>query len=193
MDEPGFKTLLGSFVLLCIGHPSPRLCHSINAFPSTTATFRSPSDGINSTRTLTECICCTTSWRGGHGRRDCVFIKKDPSQDAPSGLQSFEIAQLQLFFSFEHGGIVYPCALVHMLEVVGNAPDKDTGMWIVKRQRLPDAQIIPLNFIYRAAHLLPVFQGKTVLKKALPAEALDTYRFYYVNKFVDRHASETAC
>ena len=136
----------------------------------------------------TKCIRAVPSWHGGHGRRDCVFIKNDSSPSSPRNLRDVGVARVYLFFSFTYHEVVYSCALVHHLQFVGDKPDEDTGMWIVKRPRHSDAraQVIQLSTIYRAAHLIPVYAGAAkISKKFSPANSLDKFRFYYVNKFAD--------
>jgi hypothetical protein len=92
-------------------------------------------------------------------------------------------------------GEVLACALVHHFGVVGSKADEDTGMWIVRpllRQSGPKLSIIPLQKILRAAHLIPVFDEKRIPYKFSPAQTLDHYRKFYINKFVDIHAFEIA-
>jgi len=106
---------------------------------------------------------------------------------------------VRLFFSFEYDQASYECALVHDYQVVNPYPDEITGMAVVKRVmrgNLPRAQVIPLDDILRAVHLIPVFSQlgtKRIPKKYKHELTLDDrqlFELFYVNKFVDHHAFE---
>jgi hypothetical protein len=172
----------------------PEIRGKITIYPSAVATFYAPSDisGIGGMRR--ERIRAVSSWRHGPPRHDCVFVNTDPSAE---GMRGLDIGRVRLFFSFNHSGIKYPCALIHRYSRVGDAPDEDTGMWIVKPDIDPDSgltsmAVIHLNTIIRAAHLLGVC-GKDYLPRDLSLEySLDAFYEYYVNKFIDHHAFEIA-
>ena len=73
-----------------------------------------------------------------------------------------DITHVQLFFSFSHDGVQYPCTLVHWFSCMGNSPNSNMGMWIVKPDMLDDdseilTSIIHLDTIVQATQLLPVF------------------------------------
>ncbi|KAF8267178.1 hypothetical protein EI94DRAFT_1701204 [Lactarius quietus] len=76
-----------------------------------------------------------------------------------SGMHGLSVAHVRLFFSFTHGGVQYPCALVHWLSRMGDSSDENTGMWVVEEMdddgdECPVA-ILHLDTIVHAAHLLP--------------------------------------
>ena len=112
-------------------------------------------------------------------------------------MRGLDVGRVRLFFSFNHRGTKYPCALIHWYSRVGDAPDEDTGMWIVKPDvnpddGLPTMAVIHLDTIVCAAHLLGVY-GEDYLPKDLSLEySLDAFHEYYVNKFIDHHAFEIA-
>jgi hypothetical protein len=121
-----------------------------------------------------------------------MLIETDPN--AP-GMRGLDVAQARLFFSFSYRGKFYPCALVHWFSHVGDEPDENTGMWMVERQLNADgsrhAGVLHLDTIVRAAHLIGVY-GETYLQKGLtPANSLDKFPSYYVNKYIDHHSFET--
>ncbi|KAJ6618416.1 hypothetical protein B0H10DRAFT_1795315, partial [Mycena sp. CBHHK59/15] len=98
-------------------------------FHSAIATFYSPSDpsGIRGMRR--ERIRSTPSWRKTGPRRDCVFLVEDQNAD---GFRGMSVARVRLFFSFQHDGVDYPCALVEWFKKIGRGPDSETGMWMVE-------------------------------------------------------------
>jgi hypothetical protein len=122
-----------------------------------------------------------------------MFINTDPTIE---GMCSLDVACIHLFFSFKFYNTVYPCVLIHWFSHVGNRPDQDTGMWIVKHNLYSDgsprAAVIHLNTILRGAHLIGVY-GKGFLPKELSfTDSLDVFHAYYVNKYIDHHSFEIA-
>ena len=53
-------------------------------------------------------------------------------------------------------------------------------------------QIIHIDTVLRAAHLIPVFGEDRVPESLHFSETLDAFKLYYVNKFADHHANEIA-
>jgi hypothetical protein len=83
--------------------------------------------------------------------------------------------------------------LVHWFSRGGTGPDANTGYWVVEPdfddEGKPCLDIIHVDSIYRAAHLLPVYQTNQYTPRSLTMhDALDTFKKFYVNKFVDYHA-----
>jgi len=166
----------------------------VSIFYSATATFRAPSDisGINGM--CREYIRATPSWRQEAARYDCVFVNSVPEFQGMSG---FEIARVLTFFSVVHDGVEYQCALIHWFSCVGTGPDENTGFWIVEPDfgddEKPYIAIIHVDSIFRAAHLLPVYRTNSYTKRSLTMHnTLDTFKQFYVNRFVDYHAFEIA-
>ncbi|KAG1796926.1 uncharacterized protein HD556DRAFT_1441101 [Suillus plorans] len=171
----------------------PEVYEKITLYSSAVATFFAPSDisgigGMHYKR-----IRAVDTWGNGPGRHDCIFISTDPSAE---GMRGFDIAQVRLFFSFKHNGILYPCALVHWFKRVRNLPDEITGMWVVEPEVLEDgtclASVVHLNAILRAAHLIPVYGNDFVPTYLSYTQTLDAFRTYYVNKYIDHQAYEIA-
>jgi hypothetical protein len=178
--------------------------HPLTTYSSAVATFYAPSDLSGAGGMRKERIRAVSRWRGGHPRFDAVLLRhnsgsESPSNDEPTTINSFSIARVRLFFSFNYNHASYECALVHDYQIVNPSPDEITGMAIVKRamrRSLPRARVVPLNDILRAAHLIPVFSqlgNKKIPKKYKHEFTLDDHQLFkqfYVNRFVDHHAFE---
>ena len=179
-----------------LGYPSePWISNhttSIDIYPSAIAIFYSPSDIFAVNGICKERIRCVTKWRQGPARHDTVLVRA-PGITTMSG---FTVARVRLFFKLEYGGVSHSCALIHDYTTCGEEPDEDTGIWIVRRAfhgtRRPQARVICISDILRAAHLIPVFSGAPIPDNLKHTECLDHPGFhkFYVNRFVDHHAFE---
>ncbi|KAH9927359.1 uncharacterized protein B0H18DRAFT_1118615 [Fomitopsis serialis] len=165
----------------------------ISVFPSAVATFYAPADPSGAGGMRRERIRATPSWRSDGAHYDCAFVQKDAEQ---KGFRGLDAVRVRLLFSFKFNGILYPCALVEWFVPVGNEPDEETGMWIVEPELDADAQrpyeVIHLDTIFRAAHLLPVYGRDPLPAGFRVQDSLDAFRAYLVNKFVDYHGHEHA-
>jgi hypothetical protein len=165
----------------------------ISIYPSAVATFYAPSDLCGTGGMRCERIRSVSSWRGGPARRDCVFLETDPEAE---GMRGLDVARVHLLFSFKFRGNFYPCALVQWFSRMGNGPDDDTGMWVVKPDSnpggLPNISVVHLDTILRAAHLIGVYGRHFVPRQVVLTQSLDIFRAYYVNKYIDHHAFEIA-
>ncbi|KAG0699194.1 hypothetical protein DFH29DRAFT_983604 [Suillus ampliporus] len=135
-------------------------------------------------------ILCT--WRGGHTCKDCVFVITDPH--AP-GMQGMDIARVLTFFSFRLRGGYYPCAVVRWFNRVGEGPDDDTGMWMVKLSSIgihAHFMVIHVDTIFRSAHLIPVYGTEPLPLPIKFHHVLDIFTLFYVNRYADHHAFEIA-
>ncbi|KAG1850945.1 hypothetical protein F4604DRAFT_1687040, partial [Suillus subluteus] len=165
----------------------------ISVFNSASSTFHAPSDlsGIGGMKR--EHIRACPLWRNECARNDCVFVITDSNTHR---MQGMDVARIMAFFSLRQHGRRIPCAVVCWFNRVGNTPDPDTGMWMVKpafsAQNAPHFAIIHIDTIFRAAHLLPVF-GTIPLSPSIKFhQVLDIFKLFYVNKFADHHAFEIA-
>jgi len=171
----------------------PSFHGKLTLYASAVATFYAPSDicGVGGMRK--ERIRAVSSWRKEGVRYDCVFVNRDASLP---GFRGLEVARVRQFFSFTSGGIFYPCALVQWFHRTADIPDTETGMWIVERDVKADGSpffdIIHLDSIIRAAHLLPVCGEDYVPRNLVFHQTLDAFHSFYVNKFIDHHAFEIA-
>ncbi|KAG2073167.1 hypothetical protein BDR04DRAFT_1127344 [Suillus decipiens] len=133
----------------------------------------------------TEYIRSCPSWQGGHSHNDCVFVNTDSSLP---GMQGLEVAHYQ--------GEVYPCVVIHWFNKIGDAADKDTGMWVVRpgegANNTAEYTIIHIDAIYCAAHLIPMYSMEFLPPDLKFYHSYDAFRAYYVNKYADHHAFEIA-
>ncbi|KAJ7725533.1 hypothetical protein B0H16DRAFT_1781820 [Mycena metata] len=164
----------------------------ISVYHSAIATFYAPSDpsGIRGMRR--ERIRSTPSWRKHGPRRDCAFAVEDQHE---RGFRGMSVVRVQMFFSFTHDGVDYPCALVDWFKKVGRSPDPDTGMWIVEPQmkgRSRLTTIIHLDTLLRGAHLIPVYGSGHIPVGFRYSHSLDAFKSFHVNKYIDHHANEIA-
>jgi len=136
-----------------------------------------------------EIIRSTSSFHG-HERRDTVFVVLDDSQ---KGMEGMEIGRVLLFFSFSYRQQTYSCALINWY-IHNNEPDHDTGMWPVQleqdAQGHPTVDVIDVDTIARGAHLLPIYGSFRVPDDFDHHEALNCYKSFFVNHFIDHHAHE---
>jgi hypothetical protein len=172
----------------------PAFNGNIAIFYAAVATFRAPSDshGVNGMRR--EYIRATPSWRGGAARYDCVFLNSNPELD---GMRGLDVARVLTFFSFFYNAQEYQCALIHWFSGIGTRPDETTGLWMVEpdfdADEEPHLDIVHVDCIYRAAHLVPIYEtGQYISRSLTMHNTLDTFSRFYVNKYVDYHAFEIA-
>ena len=155
--------------------------------------FHAPSDpsGIGGMRR--EHIRACPLWRNTWARNDCVFISADSDLE---GMQGLEVARVICFFSFRYRGDVYPCALIHWFDKVGDCADEETGMWIVRPSVYEDDSrnlaVVHIDTVYRAAHLIPNYGSEFIPGHIKFYHSYDAFLSYYVNKYADHHSFETA-
>ncbi|KAF7333067.1 hypothetical protein MVEN_02371300 [Mycena venus] len=174
----------------------PEFSERIYVFNSARAVFYAPSDVCGVGGMHHERIRATKSWYRGPPRYDCVFIEHDT--DAP-GFRGLHAARVFLLFRFKFRNIDYPCALVHWFSVHGQEPCPDTNMWIVKldfirgRPGERAMAVVHIDSLLRGAHLIGV-AGKEFVPVADSdfSDSLDAFQAFYVNKYADHHAHETA-
>ncbi|KAK7450592.1 hypothetical protein VKT23_012902 [Stygiomarasmius scandens] len=161
---------------------------------SARATFFAPSDLSGLSGMRHERIRATNTWYKGAARYDCVFMEGDAEKE---GFQGLLVGRVFAFFRFRHFGRSYPCALVHWYSTVGDTPCPETGMWLVQpdfqRDGSPLLEVVHLDCLYRAAHLIGVTGDSRVPARDFSSsDSLDAYEAFYVNKYVDYHAHEVA-
>lgn len=170
-------------------HACPPFAGTISVFASAVASYYAPSDpsGIRAMRR--EHIRATPSWRQGSARYDCAFVNSEP------GLDGLSVVRILLFFSFSFDEKTYACALVHWFSRIAEECDEDTGMWMVRPKVYdngsPCISVVPLDRIFRAAHLLPIY-GDDPIDSISPHDSLDVFPAFYVNKYIDHHAFQIA-
>ncbi|KAH8976907.1 pyridoxal phosphate-dependent transferase [Lactarius hatsudake] len=156
---------------------------AIKVHHSAIATFYAPSDLSGSGGLWCERIRSAPHFFG-YPHRDTVFVVVGDSQ---AGMEAMEIGRVLLFFLFEYRRKSFSCALINWF-VHTDERDPDTGMWVVKqeldRHGQPTLEVIHVDSIARAAHLLPVYgdswsshqndPGRTVLEILLALFAIHT-------------------
>ena len=90
-----------------------------------------------------EILHATPSWRNSLPRHDIVLVKTG-LVPGPHGLS---VAQLHLLFSFTKLNTRHDVALIQWYSYLGDSPDEDIGMWVVKKERGSDGLPI-IDFIY---------------------------------------------
>jgi hypothetical protein len=171
----------------------PTLHGRFYIFHSAVAQFYAPSNISGTSGMYSERIRATPSWFGGAARNDCIFVSKDPDLEGMGGMH---VTRVQFFFSFDHDQKKYPCALVWWFVVVGDAPDEDTGLWIVEPELGGDGEqvqsVIHVDSIVRGALLVPVYGDMFLPRHITFSNSLGAFSTYYVNKWADYHAHEIA-
>ena len=199
INQPKFPLVFRQFLYKC-RHPEepiapstieecPGFDDAIRVHHSAIATFYAPSDLSGSGGLRRERIRSTPNFFG-HPRYDTVFVVIDDSQP---GMEGMEIGRVLLFFSFEYRGKNFSCALINWF-VHGHGRDPDTGMWTVRQEfdhrGRPTLEVIHLDSIARAAHLLPIYGQSRVPEDFDYHTALDAYNSFFVNHYIDHHAHE---
>ncbi|KAI6015152.1 hypothetical protein F5J12DRAFT_904460 [Pisolithus orientalis] len=131
-------------------------------------------------------------WRNEGPHFDCVFVVTDPQAE---GMGALDVAHVLCFFSFRYLQMVYPCAIIHWFDHVGDNPDEDIGMWIVCPSYLvqhtcniQNLAVIHINMIYHAAHLIPIYSTHNINSRDVkPHCSYNMFHSFYVNKFADHH------
>jgi hypothetical protein len=173
-------------------HACPPFSGMISVFASAAANFYAPSDPSGTCGMRREHIRANPSWRQGPARYDCAFVNSKPERD---GIHGLSIVRILLFFSFVFDGKTYPCALVRWFSRIAEEPDEDTGMLMVQPEvednGSPSISVLHLDCIFRAAHLLPIYDDHPI-DSISPNDSLDVFPVFYVNKYIDHHAFQIA-
>ena len=164
----------------------------ISVFHSAMAIYYAPSDPSGIGNMHHEYIRSTPAWRGEGERRDCILVNTSESE-IPGSINGLEAARVMLFFSFKFRHKTFRCALIQWFPRVGNEPDCDTGMWVVRPEFLPggrpELQVIHIDTIARSAHLLPIFNGSEKVRTDIhTSDTLDCFRLFYLSKWADHHS-----
>jgi hypothetical protein len=166
-------------------------------FHSSVATFYAPSDLSGAGGMTRERIRCNPHWRDSYPRYNTVLTKSDTRADL-LGMRGMDVGRVFLFFSIHFRGVCHTCALIHNFSLVGDAPDADTGLWIVRPQfnaaRRRRMRVIPLDHIRRSTLLLPVFGTSAIadLDELDFPFTLDVFQSFFVNPYADHHSHKFA-
>lgn len=171
----------------------PQAPTHVYQYPSAVAIYYAPSDLSGIGGMHRERIRAVPSWRKGPSRYDCAFLEKDPNL---AGFRGLHVVRILCFFRFRLNKTHFPCALVTWFSPIDDEPCEDIGMWVVE----PDLDrngdrvmsVIHIDCILRGAHLIGV-SGKAKLPRRLTySDSLDTFKAFYVNKYVDHQSHEIA-
>ncbi|KAG5650965.1 hypothetical protein H0H81_010387 [Sphagnurus paluster] len=168
----------------------PGFSGKIHVYHSAVARFYAPSDLCGARGMYRERIRSHPNWRGKYPRHDTVFIETDA--DLP-GMQGMVIGRVLLFFSFKFHDEEFSCALVNWLVPVGDRPDDETGLWVVKPEFVGNQRsvaVVHVDSIVRGAHLLPIYGTAGLPEDFHFSQALDVFRAYFINSYVDHHTHE---
>ncbi|EDR13606.1 uncharacterized protein LACBIDRAFT_322663 [Laccaria bicolor S238N-H82] len=162
----------------------PNFYGRISVFHSAIAHFYAPSNLCGAGGMYHELIHSNPNWHGEYARYDTVFVETNP--ELP-GMQGMIIGRVILFFSFNFESCHHSCALIHWLVPVSDSPDAETGLWVVQpefeRNGHCSLQVVSLDSIARAAHLLPIFGSSPLPEDFHFSQSLDAFRTYFVNCF----------
>lgn len=145
-----------------------------------------------------ERIRANPNWKRGP-RFDTVFVTASDDDDQEGAImRGMLIARVRLFFSYYDPVLrkEFPCALVNWFVPVFGASDSLTGMWVFKPEIIggtPTIEVIHLDAVVRGAHLLPKYGVGFIPEDFSHVDALDAFKSYLVNHFVDYHAHELIC
>ncbi|KAJ7429538.1 hypothetical protein B0H11DRAFT_2405483 [Mycena galericulata] len=159
----------------------------ITVYHSAIARFYAPSDLGGAGGMYRERIRSNPNWHG-YARRDTVLV----DVGAPT-MNGVVVGRVHLFFSFAFSEQLYECALVNWLVPVGQAPDPDTGLWVVEPERYRGVltmAIVNLDAIARGAHLIGVYGTAALPENFHFSDSLDAFDTYFLNSYADHHMHE---
>ena len=142
-----------------------------------------------------ETIHTTPSWNRGKipgPRYNYVLISSGSNSE--SSMSNFLIACVLMFFSFTINSKLHQCALVHWFSVSRDQPNPDNGMRVVTPDYFGGAQnlsVIHIDSIFRAAHLLPIFDTTPLPQTLNYTATLDLFQGFYLNTYMDYHMYKT--
>ena len=183
----------GSDIDLCL---CPWVSGRVSVYCSAIATYYAPSDLSGIGGVYWEQIWVTPAWNRGESsapRYNCILVQVSPED---SRFSSMQVVCVWLFFSIKHDNNTIPCALVEWYETIGNSPDKNIGIWVVKPEYTASRQqrvaaTIHLNSVVRGVHLIPVYRKQKISHKHTYSTTLNNFQQFYVNKYIDYHAFKT--
>lgn len=171
----------------------PQYDGKIDVFHSAVAKFYAPSDECGVGGMHRERIRAVPIWQNGPGRYDCVYVSTDST--AP-GFRGMQVARVLLFFGFKLEKVFHSAAFIQWYHTFGDAPEADTGLWIVEPETHGDGsrltQVIDLDTVVRGAHLIGIAGDHPLPSTLKFHDSLDSFRAFYVNKYIDHHAHEIA-
>ena len=96
--------------------------------------------------------------------------------------------------TFVVNGEPHRCALVHWFSIFGHQSDPAKEMYVITPDPFcstPIMSVIHINSICRAAHLLRMFDANPLPRTLNYTSTIDSFKGFYVNKYIHYHAYET--
>ena len=121
-----------------------------------------------------------------------IFVSN--GEDSECNMSGLLVARVLLFLSFVIDKELHQCALVHWFSIFGDELDPDNGMWVVTPDYFgatPSVSIIHIDSIFRAAHLLPIFDQNPLPCSLNYTLSLNSFKAFYVIKYINYHAYKT--
>ncbi|KAI0735778.1 hypothetical protein C8Q76DRAFT_782020 [Earliella scabrosa] len=160
------------------------------------STFYTPSKLCEPWGMHRQIIWCSLLWWKEFSRYDTVLVSMDADK---LGMEGMVVARVRAFLSFAYGEDfdIMRCALVEWFILDADEPDSVTGMWVVHHNLYdngaPVVDIIPISSIVCVCHLAPVYSTTHISPTFLFSDALDAFRKYFVNWYIDQHLHKTLC
>ncbi|KAI6104119.1 hypothetical protein F5141DRAFT_1189673 [Pisolithus sp. B1] len=159
-------------------HECPLFDGKIHIFNSACSAFFISHRGDSISNTYGMChkyICSCPTWRNKGSHFDCVFVVTNPQVD---GMRGLDVAHILW--------TLYPYR-----------PNTATGMWTVHpgyhMHNLQNIDIIHINTIYHAAHLILIYSSHNINPWDIrPHQSYDAFHLFYVNKYADHHVFKIA-
>jgi hypothetical protein len=205
IKQPGFSMVLRRFIFTqrhpeYKGYPHvlPEFSSKISVFHSAVASFYAPSNHSGASGMYRERIRANPNY-GGNPRFDTVFVSvadaDSPDLEGEYAMGGLLVARVLLFFSFYDPVLqkYIPCALINWFVPKSDKPDPNTGMWVFEPEiegGRPSLEVIHLDTILRGAHLLPKYGSGFLPENFSYIDALDAFKAYFVNHFIDYPAHE---
>ena len=146
-----------------------------------------------------ECIIRANPNYGGNPWFDTVFVSvadaNSSDLEGEYAMGGLLVAWVHLFFSFYDPVLQchMPCAFINWFVPRLDKPDPNTGMWVFEPEiegGKQSLEVIHLDTILRGAHLLPKYGSGFLLEDFSYIDALDAFKAYFVNHFIDYSAHE---
>ena len=99
-------------------------------------------------------------------------------------MRGLDVARVQLFFSFSHDGIEYPCALVHWFSREGDLPSVNTGMWVVSLFRYLAPNVSQGLFLSQIHLIILLVSMSTNTWITMHLRSPSNYLFFFLPLFV---------
>jgi hypothetical protein len=163
----------------------------LSVYYSATSYFYAPNEQSGVGGMHRQAIRSNPCWRGSYRRSDTVLIQVGGKEEALGGMQ---VGRVLALLQFQYHGVTYPCAFVEWFVPVADAPDKATGMWILKGEETPELRrnigLIHIDTIVRPVHLIAVYGNMRIPVDFHFSYSLDVFNQFYLNHYSDYNIHE---